>query len=61
MQIPTCYTQSLAVIVCALMVVTPFPASAETPSEKADAFLARLIKTNDPGLADREHDVPITP
>jgi CubicO group peptidase (beta-lactamase class C family) len=52
---------------------------ATTPSEKADAFLAGVVETNDPGLAvlvarngkilfekgyglaDREHDVSVTP
>src|ERR1700690_4362654 len=61
------------------LLTVALPATAETPAEKADALLAGLIQTNDPGfavlvaqngkilfekgygLADREHDVPVTP
>lgn len=35
----------------AALLAVALPATAETPSEKADALLAGLIKTNDPGLA----------
>jgi CubicO group peptidase (beta-lactamase class C family) len=35
----------------AALLAAALPAAAETPSEKADALLSRLIRTNDPGLA----------
>jgi len=62
-----------------LFLCAPSIWAAETPAGKADALLAGLIQTNDPGfavlvaqngkilfekgcgLADREHDVPVTP
>ncbi len=62
-----------------LFFCAPLIWAAKTPSEKADAWLAGLIQTNDPGfavlvaqngkilfekgygLADREHDVLVTP
>jgi len=34
-----------------LMAQAALPATAETPSDKADALLAGLVETNDPGLA----------
>ena len=47
--------QLFGLIVSALMalgvLLTALPAVAEAPSEKADALLRGLIKTNDPGLA----------
>ena len=46
--------QLFGLIVSALMalgvLLTALPAVAEAPSEKADALLRGLIKTNDPGL-----------
>jgi hypothetical protein len=35
----------------AALFATTLPVAAGTPSEKADALLEALIKTNDPGLA----------
>jgi CubicO group peptidase (beta-lactamase class C family) len=35
----------------AALLAAALPAAAETPSQKADALLSRLIKTNDPGVA----------
>ena len=35
----------------AVLLAAAWPAAAETPSDKADALLAGLVETNDPGLA----------
>ena len=40
-----------ALMALAALLTATLPAAADTPSEKADALLAGLIKTNDPGLA----------
>jgi CubicO group peptidase (beta-lactamase class C family) len=38
-------------VLAAMLAVAALPAPAQTPSEKADALLAKLVKTNDPGMA----------
>jgi CubicO group peptidase (beta-lactamase class C family) len=48
--VPACFCAA-ATIAPEAPVAAALPAAAETPSEKADALLDGLIKTNDPGLA----------
>src|SRR5215469_10151060 len=47
----TRWTPLFGLILGALMSVAALPVVAETQWEKADALLAGLIKTNDPGMA----------